>query len=263
MQLDQLRPHLWRWTADHPDWRPGDDWDQEVGCVAADAGDALALIDPLVPDDGWAALDELVERVGKPVATLLTVEWHARSSDAVRGRYPRHDGLPEHTLLVIDAAYAEYVTRNDYAAGLELAQTADNVVVTRTFSKIHGLAGLRIGWAYAPASVCDVLNRIRGPFNVARMQQMVGAAAIRDRKNWSPFIVATVRYTSPPSCQQGRGHPGRDQRRVVMKRAVRHQRDRLVRVDRASEGQLTPTRLGTRVALPQPTDEVSDPAGTA
>ena len=69
-----------------------------------------------------------------------------------------HDGLPEHTLLVIDAAYAEYVTRNDYAAGLELAQTADNVVVTRTFSKIHGLAGLRIGWAYGSAHVVHALN---------------------------------------------------------------------------------------------------------
>ena len=66
-----------------------------------------------------------------------------------------HEGLPPHTLLVIDAAYAEYVTRNDYAAGLELASTADNVVVTRTFSKIHGLAGLRIGWGYGSAHIID------------------------------------------------------------------------------------------------------------
>ena len=73
-----------------------------------------------------------------------------------------HEGLPPHTLLVIDAAYAEYVTRNDYAAGLELASTADNVVMTRTFSKIHGLAGLRVGWGYGSEHLINALNRVRG-----------------------------------------------------------------------------------------------------
>jgi len=92
-----------------------------------------------------------------------------------------HEGLPEQALLVIDAAYCEYVRRNDYEPGVEMVSQFPNVVMTRTFSKIHGLAGLRIGWCYAPASVCDVLNRIRGPFNVATMQQKVGAAAIADR----------------------------------------------------------------------------------
>ena len=75
--------------------------------------------------------------------------------------------LPEHVLLVLDAAYAEYVRRNDYEAGIELVATTENTVMTRTFSKIHGLAGLRIGWAYCPEAVADVLNRIRGPFNVS------------------------------------------------------------------------------------------------
>ena len=69
-------------------------------------------------------------------------------------------------LLVLDAAYAEYVARNDYASGLELALDADNVVMTRTFSKIYGLASLRLGWMVGPAHVVDALNRIRGPFNV-------------------------------------------------------------------------------------------------
>ena len=77
-----------------------------------------------------------------------------------------HAGLPSDVILVLDAAYAEYVRRNDYESGIELAATADNVVMTRTFSKIHGLAGLRIGWCYAPAQIVDALNRIRGPFNV-------------------------------------------------------------------------------------------------
>jgi histidinol-phosphate aminotransferase len=91
-----------------------------------------------------------------------------------------HAGLPPHTLLVIDAAYAEYVTRNDYAAGIELAATADNVVMTRTFSKIHGLASLRIGWAYGPAHVIDALNRVRGPFNLNGAAQAAGAASLED-----------------------------------------------------------------------------------
>ena len=91
-----------------------------------------------------------------------------------------HEGLPPHTLLVIDAAYAEYVTHNDYAAGLELASTADNVVMTRTFSKIHGLAGLRVGWAYASAHVVDALNRVRGPFNLNGAAQAAGVASLED-----------------------------------------------------------------------------------
>ena len=93
-----------------------------------------------------------------------------------------HEGLPETTLLVLDAAYAEYVKRNDYESGLELVATSDNVVMTRTFSKIYGLAGLRLGWVYCPAHVADVLNRIRGPFNVSSAALAAGVAAIGDQK---------------------------------------------------------------------------------
>lgn len=92
-----------------------------------------------------------------------------------------HAGLPPGVLLVLDAAYAEYVRRNDYESGIELAGTADNVVMTRTFSKIHGLAGLRIGWAYGPAHVMDALNRMRGPFNVSIPASAAGIAALDDR----------------------------------------------------------------------------------
>ncbi len=92
-----------------------------------------------------------------------------------------HAGLPGNVLLVLDAAYAEYVRRNDYASGVELAAEADNVVMTRTFSKIFGLANLRIGWAYGPASVIDALNRTRGPFNVNGPALAAGAAALSDR----------------------------------------------------------------------------------
>ncbi|HEY8580414.1 MAG TPA: histidinol-phosphate transaminase, partial [Beijerinckiaceae bacterium] len=91
-----------------------------------------------------------------------------------------HAKLPADVLLVLDAAYAEYVRRNDYSAGIELVSTNENVVMTRTFSKIHGLAALRIGWAYAPAHVCDALHRIRGPFNVSGPAISAGVAAIED-----------------------------------------------------------------------------------
>ena len=91
-----------------------------------------------------------------------------------------HAGLPEDVLLVIDAAYAEYVRRNDYTAGMDLVDRADNVVMTRTFSKLFGLAALRLGWLYAKPPVVDVLHRIRGPFNVGTPAQVAGIAALDD-----------------------------------------------------------------------------------
>ena len=109
-----------------------------------------------------------------------------------------HAGLPKNVMLVLDAAYAEYVRRNDYEAGIELVATSENVVMTRTFSKIHGLAALRIGWAYCPAHVADVLNRVRGPFNMNAPAIAAGAAAIADQEfveraishneNWLPWL---------------------------------------------------------------------------
>ena len=77
-----------------------------------------------------------------------------------------HRGLPPHVLLVLDAAYAEYVRRNDYEAGIELVATSENVVMCRTFSKIYGLAAAATRLALWPAHVVDAINRIRGPFNV-------------------------------------------------------------------------------------------------
>jgi len=91
-----------------------------------------------------------------------------------------HRGLPAQVLLVLDAAYAEYVQRNDYEAGIELVATSENVVMCRTFSKIHGLAALRLGWLYGPAHIVDALNRIRGPFNVNGPAIAAGIAAIED-----------------------------------------------------------------------------------
>jgi histidinol-phosphate aminotransferase len=94
-----------------------------------------------------------------------------------------HRSLPAHVLLVLDAAYAEYVSRNDYESGIELVATSENVVMTRTFSKIHGLAALRLGWMFAPAHVIAAINRIRGPFNVNAPAIAAGIAAIEDHEH--------------------------------------------------------------------------------
>jgi histidinol-phosphate aminotransferase len=91
-----------------------------------------------------------------------------------------HKGLPATTVLAIDAAYAEFVNRNDYGAGASLVERADNVVMLRTFSKIYALAGLRLGWGYCPPAIADVLNRVRGPFNVNAAALAAGVAAVED-----------------------------------------------------------------------------------
>ncbi len=88
------------------------------------------------------------------------------------------NGLPDHVLLVIDGAYAEYVEGYDGGAGL--VDERDNVVMTRTFSKLYGLGGMRIGWGYGPTHVIDALNRIRGPFNLSSTALDAAEAAVRD-----------------------------------------------------------------------------------
>jgi histidinol-phosphate aminotransferase len=90
------------------------------------------------------------------------------------------ENLRNDVLLVIDAAYAEYVTAPDYEAGETLVAEYDNVIMLRTFSKIFGLASQRLGWAYGPPAIIDVLNRVRGPFNVTASAQAAGIAAVQD-----------------------------------------------------------------------------------
>lgn len=98
------------------------------------------------------------------------------------------DGLPEHVLLVIDGAYTEYMEEEDYTDGRELVEAGENTVMLRTFSKAYGLPALRIGWAYAPANVIDVLNRIRSPFNVNSAALDAAMAAIKDRDYLTEII---------------------------------------------------------------------------
>ena len=105
-----------------------------------------------------------------------------------------HAGLPKNVLLVLDAAYAEFVRRNDYESGIELVSASENVVMTRTFSKVHGLGGLRLGWAYCPAHIADALNRTRGPFNVNAAAIEAGVAAMRDRAHVERSVAHNDRW---------------------------------------------------------------------
>lgn len=148
-----------------------------------------------------AILDVVTERTkvvflanpNNPTGTYLPIDEVRRLRSA----------LPGHVLLVLDAAYSEYVRRNDYEAGLELVATTPNTIMTRTFSKVHGLAALRLGWAYCPAEIAGVLNRVRGPFNVSAPAIAAGVAAIQDRGHlersiahndtWLPWVTAELR----------------------------------------------------------------------
>jgi histidinol-phosphate aminotransferase len=117
---------------------------------------------------------------GNPTGTFVPV------SDIRR----LHAGLPKNVILVLDAAYAEYVRRNDYEAGIELVSANANVVMTRTFSKAYGLAALRVGWMFGPAEIVDALDRVRGPFNMNAPAIAAGAAAMRDQA----FVEKAVTY---------------------------------------------------------------------
>ena len=138
--------------------------------VAAPERDLTTDVDALI-----AALTErtrlvFVANPNNPTGTMIDDAALARLAAA----------LPPRALMVLDAAYAEYVRAPGHDGGIGLVRARDNVVMTRTFSKIHGLAALRLGWAYAPEHVIDVLNRVRGPFNVTATALAAGEAAIRD-----------------------------------------------------------------------------------
>src|ERR1700744_1653017 len=127
-----------------------------------------------------------VDGILKAVTQRTKLVWLANPNNPT-GTYIPFDevkrlraGLPSHVVLVLDAAYADYVSRNDYEMGIELVATSENTVMTHTFSKIHGLAALRVGWMFAPAHIVDACNRIRGPFNVSTPAMLAAVAAIED-----------------------------------------------------------------------------------
>lgn len=128
-----------------------------------------------------------VANPNNPTATFISLDELTRLAD----------GIPDTAVLVLDGAYAEFV--DGYDGGAALVDTRHNVVMTRTFSKVYGLGGLRVGWGYAPRAVIDVLNRLRGPFNVNRAALVAAEAAIKDRgyldyclgenAKWRAFLV--------------------------------------------------------------------------
>lgn len=128
-------------------------------------------------------VDALIERIG-PRTKIIFVANPNNPTGTMVGRAALEklaDALPPHTLMVIDGAYAEYLRPEETDGAVDIIRARENVVMTRTFSKIHGLAAVRLGWCYGPTHVIDVLNRVRGPFNVTAAAQAAGEAAIRDQ----------------------------------------------------------------------------------
>jgi histidinol-phosphate aminotransferase len=160
--------------------------------VAAPERGLRADVDALLARVGSRTRMMFVANPNNPTGSYLTADELARL----------HQELPDDVLLVIDAAYAEYVRANDYGTGLELVDRADNVVMTRTFSKLFGLAALRLGWLYGPPPVVDVINRLRGPFNVGTPAQVAGIAALEDldhqersrahNERWLPWLAGAL-----------------------------------------------------------------------
>jgi histidinol-phosphate aminotransferase len=161
--------------------------------VAVAEIDRTADVDALLRQVNERTRAVFLANPNNPTGTYLAETELARLSD----------GLPADVLLVIDAAYAEYVSNADYSAGERLVASRPNVVMTRTFSKIYGLGGLRLGWAYCPPAVADVLHRVRNPFNVSAPAQMGGRAAIADiafvaeakahNDTWRAWLTAELR----------------------------------------------------------------------
>jgi histidinol-phosphate aminotransferase len=139
--------------------------------VVAPERDLTADVDEILSRVSAATRMVFLANPNNPTGTYLSVDEIKRL----------RAGLPPNVLLVLDAAYAEYVSAKDYEPGIGLVAATENTVMTRTFSKVYGLASLRIGWAYCPEAIADALNRIRGPFNVSGPAIAAGVAALWDR----------------------------------------------------------------------------------
>jgi histidinol-phosphate aminotransferase len=151
----------------------------------------------VVPETNFTADVDVILKAVTPRTKLV---WLANPNNPTGTYLPfdevkrLHKGLPSHVVLVLDAAYSDFVSRNDYESGIELVATTENTVMTRTFSKIYGLASLRIGWMYGPAHIVDAVNRIRGPFNVGTPAMLAGVAALEDTEHYEMSRVHTERW---------------------------------------------------------------------
>jgi histidinol-phosphate aminotransferase len=169
---------------------------------------ANSAIPVVVPEKNLRAdVDAMLKAVGPRTRIVYLANPNNPTGSYLTSEEVRrfHAGVPPSTLFVIDAAYAEYVRRNDYDSGIEMVSQFENVVMTRTFAKAYGLAGLRVGWAFCPAHIVDVLDRIRGPFNVSVPAQAAAAAALRDKRHvemsvehnekWKSWLTEHIRKT--------------------------------------------------------------------
>ena len=104
------------------------------------------------------------------------------------------ENTPPHILIVLDGAYAEYCTQDVYADGGDLVNMYQNVVMTRTFSKVYGLASVRLGWGYAHSDIIDTLHRVRGPFNVNSFAQTAGISAVNDQKFIADCVLHNTKW---------------------------------------------------------------------
>ncbi len=152
--------------------------------VVAEEADLTASVDRILAKVGPRTKVVFLANPNNPTGTYLPTAEVERLSMS----------LPPEVLLVLDGAYAEYVSARDYASGLDLVTARENVVVTRTFSKIFGLAGLRLGWCFAPEAVCDALNRIRAPFNTNGAAAAAGIAALSDTAHLEAAIAHNERW---------------------------------------------------------------------
>ena len=137
----------------------------------------------IAPERGFKVdVDAMLARVSEKTRFCTIANPNNPTGTYIDGSELRrlHAGLPDDCLFLIDEAYAEYVTAEDYETGIALADEFDNVVVTRTFSKIYGLPFLRIGWAYCSEGIVDPVQRIRTPFNTNGAAMVAAAAAVRD-----------------------------------------------------------------------------------
>ena len=149
------------------------------------------------PDKNYGAdVDALLSKVtAKTKVVLIANPNNPTGTYTTRQELERlRAGLRDDILLIIDAAYAEYVERDDYEAGAALVDATMNTVMTRTFSKIHGMAGLRLGWCYACEDIIGVVGRIRSPFNVSTPAQEAGIAALEDTDFQKRVIEHTRRW---------------------------------------------------------------------
>ncbi len=178
---------------------PGDEiiYSQYGFMVYPVQANAVGATGVVVPNKDWAAdVDGILEAVTEDTKIVFVDNPNNPTGAYVCWEEIErlHANLPEEVLLVLDGAYAECVTAEDYKVGESLVEKYENVVVTRTFSKMYALAGLRVGWAYAPPAIIDVLNRVRMPFNVCISGQPAALAAVKDQEHLKAAVAFTAEW---------------------------------------------------------------------